>query len=72
MEVVLPVEITVTSFYKSALINPWGLVNRWKGVLRLSRGRLEGYWEEVLFQRQSRPNSSGCSTGRTLLRATRY
>ncbi|MEZ4676627.1 MAG: fatty acid desaturase [Caldilineaceae bacterium] len=49
MEVVLPVEITVTSFYKSALINPWGLVNRWKGVLRLSRGRLEGYWEEVLF-----------------------
>jgi fatty acid desaturase len=49
LEVVLPVEITLTSFYKSALVNPWGLINRWKGIVRLSRGRLEPGWEQILF-----------------------
>ncbi len=49
LEVVLPVELTLKSFLKSALINPWGLWGRLKGVFRLSRGRLEGEWENTLF-----------------------
>ncbi len=49
LEVVLPVEITLNSFLKSMLINPWGLWGRIKGVYRLSRGRLEGDWENTLF-----------------------
>lgn len=49
LEVVLPVELTLQSFLKTALINPWGFVQRLKGVIRLSRGRVEGKWEEILF-----------------------
>ena len=49
MEVVLPVEITLRSFLKAAVVNPWGLYNRLKGVVRLSLGKLEGPWERVLF-----------------------
>lgn len=49
LEVVLPVEHTVTSFLKAAVINPWGFYGRLKGVIRLSRGRLQGEWEHVLF-----------------------
>ncbi len=49
LEVVLPIEITLSSFYKSALVNPWGLINRWKGMIRLSRGRLDAGWEQILF-----------------------
>lgn len=49
LEVVLPVELTLESFLKSAVVNPWGFFNRWKGVLRLSGGRLEGEWENILF-----------------------
>ena len=49
LEVVLPVEITRKSFYKAAVINPWGLAQRIKGVVGLSFGRLEGEWENFLF-----------------------
>lgn len=49
LEVVLPVEIKLESFLKSALINPWGLIGRVKGTYRISQGRLEGKWENVLF-----------------------
>ncbi len=49
LEVVLPVEITLNSFLKAAVINPWGLVQRVKGVARLSVGQLEGEWENILF-----------------------
>jgi fatty acid desaturase len=49
LEVVLPVELTLTSFLKSAVVNPWGFYGRLKGVIRLSRGRLEGEWENALF-----------------------
>lgn len=49
MEVVLPVEITLESFLKSAVINPWGFYGRLKGVVRLSFGKLEGEWEHALF-----------------------
>lgn len=52
LEVVLPVEITLNSFLKAALINPWGLVQRVNGVVRLSFGRLEGEWENILFPPQ--------------------
>jgi len=37
------------SFLKVAVVNPWGFVQRWKGVIRLSRGRIEGKWDEILF-----------------------
>jgi fatty acid desaturase len=49
LEVVLPVELTLESFLKSAVVNPWGLHGRLKGVIRLSRGRIEGHWEQILF-----------------------
>jgi fatty acid desaturase len=49
LEVVLPVEITLKQFFKSSFINPWGFVDRIKGLIRLSSGRLEGEWENVLF-----------------------
>ena len=49
LEVVLPVELTLNSFLKTALVNPWGFYARVKGVIRLSRGRLEGEWEHILF-----------------------
>jgi len=49
LEVVLPVELTLESFLKSAVVNPWGFYGRLKGLIRLSRGRLEGEWEQILF-----------------------
>jgi len=49
LEVVLPVEITLDSFLKYAFINPWGVRDRIKGLVRLSRGHLEGVWENALF-----------------------
>jgi fatty acid desaturase len=49
LEVVLPVELTLSSFLKSALINPWGFFARLKGVIRLSRGKLQSEWEHALF-----------------------
>jgi fatty acid desaturase len=49
LEVVLPMPLTVADFLKVAIVNPWGLWARIKGVVRLSRGRLEGEWENALF-----------------------
>ena len=49
LEVVLPVKITPLFFVKAALVNPWDLYGRIKGVIRLSLGRLEGEWENHLF-----------------------
>jgi fatty acid desaturase len=49
MEVVLPVTLTLESFLKVALINPWGLVERTKGLVRLSLGRIDGAWGNRLF-----------------------
>jgi fatty acid desaturase len=49
MEVILPVEITLKGFLKSALVSPWEFYIRVKGLLRLSLGRLQGEWENVLF-----------------------
>ena len=49
LEVVLPQTITLESFLKSSLINPWDFVARLKNLVRLSLGRLEGEWENALF-----------------------
>lgn len=49
LEVVLPVEITLKQFFRSSFVNPWGFVDRVKNLIRLSRGRLEGEWENALF-----------------------
>lgn len=49
LEVVLPVEITLSSFLKSTFVNPWGFIDRIKALIRLSRGGLEGKWENMLF-----------------------
>ena len=49
LEVVLPVQLTLRGFLKSALVNPWGFYARLRGVIRLSFGRLEGDWENALF-----------------------
>lgn len=54
LEVVLPHVVTVKGWLKTAFLNPWGIKGRWKGWLRLARGRLEGEWEHILFP-ESKP-----------------
>jgi len=49
LEVVLPVKITLENFLKYSFINPWGLIEHWKGLIRLSQGQLKGEWENALF-----------------------
>jgi len=49
LEVVLPIELTLQSFLSTALVNPWGFVKRLIGVTKLSFGRIEGKWENILF-----------------------
>lgn len=49
LEVVLPIHLTLVDFLKSAVINPWDLVDRLKNYARLARGRLDGEWEQALF-----------------------
>jgi len=48
-EVLLPVKLALKDFLKSGFVNPWGFVEAVKGVVRLSRGRLKGEWENALF-----------------------
>ena len=49
LEVVLPVKITLNSFLQRALVNPLEFYARLMMAIRLSRGRLEGEWENILF-----------------------
>ncbi len=49
LEVVLPINLTLTAFLKNAVVNPWEFYGRLKGAIRLSFGRLEGDWENALF-----------------------
>ncbi len=49
LEVVLPYEVTVKSFLRSALVNPWDLVWRWRGFMRTAFGRVDGRWDQHLF-----------------------
>ena len=49
LEVVLPQKLTLQSFLRSAVVNPWDFIFRLKMLIRLSFGKVEGRWEEVLF-----------------------
>lgn len=49
LEVVLPQEFSLKGFLKGAIINPWALYDTLKVIIRLSRGRLKGQWENHLF-----------------------
>lgn len=49
LEVVLPQELTLKSFLRSLIVNPWDFYFRLKLVLRLCFGKVEGRWEEILF-----------------------
>jgi fatty acid desaturase len=49
LEVVLPYELTLRSFLRSVLVNPWDFVYRLKMHGRLALGRTAGAWEESLF-----------------------
>jgi fatty acid desaturase len=49
LEVVLPIKLTLGTFLKNALVNPWDFYGRLKSCIRLSFGRLEGDWENALF-----------------------
>ena len=53
LEVVLPVDLQFIAFLKVSLINPWEFVNRLKGFVRISFGKLEGEWENALFPEKS-------------------
>jgi fatty acid desaturase len=50
LEVVLPQEIKLKSFFQFLLVNPWDFWHRFKIVWRLAvLGKVEGRWEELLF-----------------------
>jgi len=49
LEVVLPVNLTFKSYLSFAFINPQGLYNRLKSVIRLSFGIIDGEWGNALF-----------------------
>jgi|SRR5690606_14471058 fatty acid desaturase len=49
LEVVLPVNLTLKSYLAFAFINPMGLYNRLKAVIRLSFGKVDGEWGNLLF-----------------------
>ncbi len=49
LEVVLPMKLTLANFLKTAFVNPWGLWERAKNLVRNSRGELQGEWETALF-----------------------
>jgi fatty acid desaturase len=49
LEVVLPQKLTLESFLRSAVVNPWDLYYRLKLVTRLCFGKIDGQWEEILF-----------------------
>ena len=49
LEVTLPVTLTLESFLKSAIINPWDFYGRLRGSLRLCFGKLDGEWANTLF-----------------------
>lgn len=49
LEVVLPVKLTLKSYLGFAFINPLGLYNRLVSVIRLSLGKVDGEWGNLLF-----------------------
>ena len=53
-EVVLPIKLPLSYFLKNILFNPWDLYGRFKTLVRVSRRRVEGEWENHIF-----PESAG-------------
>ncbi len=53
LEVVLPQELTLKSFLRSAVVNPWDFYYRLKMIIRLCFGQVEGRWEEILFPKSA-------------------
>lgn len=53
LEVVLPQELTLKSFLRSAIVNPWDFYYRLKMIIRLCFGKVEGRWEEILFPKSA-------------------
>lgn len=49
LEVTLPVKLTLRSYLSFAFINPKGLYERVKSVIRLSLGHVDGEWANLLF-----------------------
>lgn len=49
LEVVLPVKLTLKSYLGFAFINPLGLYKRLVSVIRLSLGKVDGEWDNLLF-----------------------
>lgn len=49
LEVVLPVKLTLKSYLGFAFINPMGLYKRLVSVIRLSLGKVDGEWDNLLF-----------------------
>jgi len=59
LEVVLPQKLTLESFLKTVLVNPWDLYYRLKLIVRLCFGQVEGQWEEALFPRSAVEERAG-------------
>lgn len=49
LEVVLPKRFTLKSYLLFAFVNPHGFYYRLKGVIRLSIGKIDGEWDNMLF-----------------------
>ena len=49
LEVVLPVQHTLKAYLLYAFINPLGLYQRLKSVIRMSFGKVDGEWGNALF-----------------------
>ena len=49
LEVVLPRELTLRSYFSFAIVNPRGFLLRLKSVIRLSFGHIDNEWEQALF-----------------------
>jgi fatty acid desaturase len=53
LEVVLPVQLTLKSYLSFAFVNPLGFIQRLRGVIRLSMGKIDGEWANALFPIES-------------------
>lgn len=49
LEVTLPVRLTLKNYLKFAFVNPIGLYDRVRAVIRLSQGKVDGEWANILF-----------------------
>jgi len=49
LEVTLPVKLTLKNYLKFAFINPLGLYDRIRSIIRLSLGIVDGEWGNILF-----------------------